>query len=267
MSATVHGERSGSCSTRRATSSSGSSAQPTGALLHARPALLFLVIFVSVFTATTPCDDRRRPTRIRAGHLRAGRDRGLIVNLVISSPRKRRRHPEAPARDAGPGVGPDRRARAGRNLRLAVMTTVHLVVGRFAYGVHLPTATIPRSRSRRSSARRPSVRARLRALAAIDYTDAAQPRCRRSRCRSTSSPASSSRTSTSRAWLRHGAKLFPVAAPRRRAPPRVRPGRPRGGHRLERSRRPRRLGRRRRRRRAAGSAGRPPHAKLELEPQ
>jgi ABC-2 type transport system permease protein len=107
--------------------------------------LLFLVIFVSVFG-----NDTVRPTGVKASTYYVPGISALaviassFVNLVISITAqreggilKRRR-----ATPVSAWVLIAARTLTAMSVSLAVMTVV-LLVGRFAYGVHLPTATIP----------------------------------------------------------------------------------------------------------------------------
>jgi ABC-2 type transport system permease protein len=107
--------------------------------------VLFLVIFVSVFG-----NDKIGPEHVKAstyyvpGLAALGVIAGSFVNLVISITAqresgvlKRRRSTPVPARVLIAG-----RVLTAIIVALAVMTVL-VLIGRFAYGVHLPTRTLP----------------------------------------------------------------------------------------------------------------------------
>ena len=107
--------------------------------------IIFLVIFVSVFG-----NDKIGPEHVKAstyyvpGLSALGVIAGSFVNLVISITAqreagilKRRRSTPVPA-----GVLIAGRALVAIVVALAVMTVL-LLIGRFAYGVHLPSETLP----------------------------------------------------------------------------------------------------------------------------
>jgi ABC-2 type transport system permease protein len=106
--------------------------------------LLFLVIFVSVFGNNTVRTGIKASTYYVPGISALAVIAASFVNLVISVTAqreggilKRRRATPVPARVLIAG-----RALTAIVIALAVLTVV-LAVGRFAYGVHLPTSTIP----------------------------------------------------------------------------------------------------------------------------
>src|SRR5262249_31602693 len=107
--------------------------------------LLFLVIFVSVFGNDTVDNTHvKASTYYVPGISALAVIASSFVNLVISiaaqraaGPPKRRPPPRPPAWLRIPARTP-----TAISISLVVMTVV-LLVGRFAYGVHLPTSTIP----------------------------------------------------------------------------------------------------------------------------
>jgi ABC-2 type transport system permease protein len=106
--------------------------------------VLFLVIFVSVFGNNTLSDGAKASTYYVPGLAALGVIAGSFVNLVISITAqresgvlKRRRATPVPAWVLIAG-----RALAAIVVALAVMTVL-LLIGRFGYGVTLPTYTLP----------------------------------------------------------------------------------------------------------------------------